>query len=81
MSRRTLSWQEKAACTGMPLQLFFPIGDQSRTSLQVAEAKHVCDRCEVVSDCLTTALDAAEADGIWGGHTPPERRAMRRRRA
>jgi hypothetical protein len=33
----------------------------------------------VADDCLTWAIEANQNDGIWGGHTPAERRAVRRR--
>jgi WhiB family redox-sensing transcriptional regulator len=78
MSARAPRWHERAACTGMPLHVFFPAGDQSRTSLPVVRAKHVCDRCEVETECLAAAITLAEPDGIWGGLTPTERRALRR---
>lgn len=79
MSRRSLSWHESAACTGMSLDVFYPIGQGTRAaSLEVARAKHVCERCAVVSECLASALDSAEPEGIWGGTTPFERATLRR---
>lgn len=80
MSRPATDWQDRAACTGMPVHLFFPVGDQSRTAAQVARAKRVCERCDVVTECLTSAIETAEVDGIWGGRTPLERRALKRKR-
>ena len=46
---------------------------------QVAEAKAVCLKCPVVAQCLESALRAGRVEGVWGGTTEVERRAMRRR--
>jgi WhiB family redox-sensing transcriptional regulator len=45
--------------------------------LQIAEAKAVCRRCPVRPDCLTDALERIP-NGIAGGLTEDERRALRR---
>jgi WhiB family redox-sensing transcriptional regulator len=54
---------------------FFPDGDSDR---ETRFAKVLCWGCPVRRDCLTWAL-AADADGIWGGTTTDERRAVRKR--
>jgi hypothetical protein len=33
----------------------------------------------VASECLTWAIETNQSEGIWGGHTPKERRSIRRR--
>ncbi|MFE7168582.1 WhiB family transcriptional regulator [Streptomyces sp. NPDC057616] len=38
-------------------------------------------RCPVAEQCLRWALKAGRVDGIWGGSTESERRAMSRRDA
>jgi WhiB family redox-sensing transcriptional regulator len=78
-----MEWRESAACRGMDPDLFFPIGTSSGVAslLQVDEAKAVCGRCPVVRQCLAWALNAAPVEGIWGGTTDAERRAMRQQRA
>lgn len=38
------------------LDVFFPAGDQSRTAPHVASAKKVCARCQVVTECLASAI-------------------------
>jgi WhiB family redox-sensing transcriptional regulator len=40
-------------------------------------AKAYCQRCRVVTQCLEWALNHNE-NGIWGGTTEPERRALKR---
>ncbi|CAM5698844.1 WhiB family transcriptional regulator [Streptomyces canus] len=78
-----MDWQELAICQGTDPDLFFPVGNASSgpTLIQTAEAKAVCRRCPVIDQCLNWALDADLVEGIWGGTTEAERRAMRRRSA
>ncbi|HYZ91614.1 MAG TPA: WhiB family transcriptional regulator [Actinomycetota bacterium] len=77
-------WRPKAACQGLDPELFFSSDDivnrQERLERE-AEAKAVCTRCTVRSECLTYALDAGERYGVWGGMTAQERRALGRSRA
>jgi WhiB family redox-sensing transcriptional regulator len=78
-----VDWLESAICQGTDPDLFFPVGDASSgpTLIQIAEAKAVCHRCPVIDQCLSWALDDSPVEGIWGGTTEAERRAMRRRSA
>jgi WhiB family redox-sensing transcriptional regulator len=78
-----VDWHELAICQGTDPDLFFPVGNASSgpTLIQIAEAKAVCHRCPVIDQCLSWALDVDLVDGIWGGTTEAERRAMRRRGA
>jgi WhiB family redox-sensing transcriptional regulator len=68
-------------CQQSDPDLFFPIGNASSgpTLMQISEAKAVCRGCPVIDQCLDWALDAYLVEGIWGGTTEVERRAMRRR--
>lgn len=76
----TSDWRHDALCRDEPQELFFPIGYVGQANeAQVAEAKSVCRRCPSSADCATWAIDNGMADGIWGGLTPDERRALRRR--
>jgi WhiB family redox-sensing transcriptional regulator len=77
----TLSWHERAGCLGQDPDLFFPVGTSGPALIQIDEAKAVCGRCPVVRQCLDWALRAGQVDGIWGGTTESERRAVSRRRA
>jgi WhiB family transcriptional regulator, redox-sensing transcriptional regulator len=80
-------WRHSAICKDEDPELFFPIGDEHTTGkapsgpvqLQHAEAKTVCRRCPVVTDCLTWAITTGQAFGVSGGMTPNERRALKRR--
>jgi WhiB family redox-sensing transcriptional regulator len=72
-------WQQKGACRGVRVEIFFPPVEQ-----EAYEAKAVCARCEVREPCLEAALVAGETFGVWGGLTPQERRSLvakRRRQA
>jgi WhiB family redox-sensing transcriptional regulator len=77
----TLPWHERAACLGQDPELFFPVGNSGPALVQIDEAKAVCGRCPVAEQCLRWALKAGQVDGIWGGTTESERRAMNRRDA
>ena len=50
------------------------------SKLLTLEAKRTCRECPVESKCLAYAIEAKIEHGIWGGMTPKERRALRKRR-
>lgn len=71
------AWMKQAACRGCNPDLFFPTrGDNA----QVKEAKAICARCPVRSECLEHALDTGESLGVWGGMSERQRKTERRRR-
>jgi WhiB family transcriptional regulator, redox-sensing transcriptional regulator len=72
------AWALGGACRDVDSELFFPEGTGLRVAEQERTAKQVCSRCLVRQPCLTWALTVPEADGIWGGSTPSERRLMQR---
>lgn len=72
------SWMDQAACIGLDPDLFFP--QTSRGILSGQEAREVCARCEVRTDCLEHALANNEQFGIWGGMSERQRRTEARRR-
>lgn len=72
----TDNWVHSAACRDEDSELFFPVGTTGPALVQVAEAKAVCVRCPVTAECLAWALKQA-TDGIWGGLTVDERRALK----
>jgi WhiB family redox-sensing transcriptional regulator len=76
-----MTWRDRAACLGVDPELFFPIGTTGPALIQTEEAKAVCHRCEVIGDCLSWAMDSRQEDGVWGGLSGDERRALRRRNA
>jgi len=77
------NWRNEAACASpfVEKELFWPVGTSGPALLQIAEAKTVCRRCPVVSECLTWALDNGSDGGVWGGMSEDERRALKRRNA
>ena len=74
-----MEWRKHAACRNEDPELFFPIGSGESAIRQTVEAKRVCTGCDVVSPCLTWALENGPMSGIWGGATEEERAMFRRR--
>ena len=68
-------WQDAAACRSSDPDLFFPDGEDVES---IAKAKAVCAACPVRPECLAFAVELNQSEGIWGGHTPAERRRLRR---
>ena len=69
-----MDWRHKAVCRDEDPELFFPVGNSGPALAQIADAKLVCNRCPVTTECLTWALDS-------GGMGEDERRALKRRNA
>jgi WhiB family redox-sensing transcriptional regulator len=72
---KPLAWFEEAACTSADPDAWHPDRGGS-----VADAKRVCRRCPVIADCLKYALDTDQWQGIWGGLSPRQRRALVRQK-
>jgi WhiB family transcriptional regulator, redox-sensing transcriptional regulator len=70
-----LSWKTSAACRWVEPELFYPASDAD-----AGPAKDVCARCRVCEQCLSYAITVREWEGVWGGTTGAERRAIARRR-
>jgi WhiB family transcriptional regulator, redox-sensing transcriptional regulator len=66
-------WMRDAACREHPEVNFHPGHGESPEP-----ARAVCSRCMVRNECLQFALDDDERYGVWGGLSPPERRAVKR---
>ena len=81
-----LSWADRAACAGMPTELFFPAGSwsQSEHSPGTRTAKAICANCPVRQPCLEFAMRleahtgpaVQQRNGIYGGLLPRERAAL-----
>lgn len=69
------NWRDAAACAGTAEVDFFP--DPADLSA-ISAAKALCATCPVAGECLTWAIETNQSEGIWGGHTPTERRSLRR---
>jgi hypothetical protein len=69
------SWRDRAACIDTDQRMFFPAQGDANT-----RARQMCAGCPVRVPCLDYAVDNHEEFGIWGGTTPRERQAIRRRR-
>ena len=76
-----MTWRDRAPCLGVDPELFFPIGNTGPALFQIEEAKAVCRRCEVVEPCLSWAVESRQEDGVSGGLSADERRAVNRRNA
>ncbi|ANZ35288.1 WhiB family transcriptional regulator [Lentzea guizhouensis] len=72
-------WRAKGYCKYEDPELFFATGNSGPALLQIAEAKAVCRRCPVTSECLAWALESGQDAGVWGGMTEDERRNLKRR--
>ena len=70
-----LTWKLAGACRMLSSDLFYPASDTD-----AGPAKAVCDSCPVEERCLEYALEVREPEGVWGGCTFAERRAILRRR-
>jgi WhiB family redox-sensing transcriptional regulator len=77
-----MSWQDKAACLGLDVQLFFGADEEQQAEREAreAKAKAVCESCPVRRECLDYALGNSVRYGIWGGLNEKERALERRRR-
>ena len=69
-------WYEEAACASYPAEVFFPPSDAPSAA---NAAKAICEGCPVREECLSFALETAQAEGVWGGMDAGERRRLRRR--
>lgn len=76
----TTGWRDRAACSGMDCELFFPVGITGLAAEQIERAKAVCQSYPVSTPCLEWALVTCQDAGIWGGLTEDERRTLRRAR-
>jgi WhiB family transcriptional regulator, redox-sensing transcriptional regulator len=70
----TLAETAQALCAQSDPEVWFP---ETGGSPHAAQA--VCARCPIAARCFDVALTRNELTGIWGGTTPNQRRALRRR--
>jgi WhiB family redox-sensing transcriptional regulator len=65
------SWRARGRCQTVDPETFFPAPSEPADA-----ALALCRSCDVQGSCLAWALDAGDCNGVWGGTTPRERRAM-----
>jgi len=68
-------WQDDALCATTAPDLFHP--EKGRADLATT-AKAICARCTVRDECLAYALTTGQDEGVWGGLSAKERRALTR---
>lgn len=73
-------WMKRGACRGNPPDIWHPDDEDRNAQIAYRTARTICDACPVKEDCLEYALANNIDHGMWGGHTPRERRRIRRRR-
>jgi hypothetical protein len=73
-------WMDDAACTGAPLEVFFPVTSQYAWG----RARTFCARCPVLEQCRTWndgvekgVISERQMAGFYAGETPDERVARR----
>jgi WhiB family redox-sensing transcriptional regulator len=69
----------RAACRDHDPELWFPNGTGPHYHAQIQQAKSICNTCPVRPACAQLAIETGEAEGVWGGLDPSERRGVRRR--
>lgn len=65
-------WMDGAACATTDPEMFYP----EKGGVGARDAKSVCLRCDVRTQCLEYALSNKEPFGVWGGKSEQERRKM-----
>lgn len=68
-----MAWYHEALCREVGIELFFPEIGENDLGLQ---ARDVCKLCTVRVECLEEALRLRDFNGVLGGATGDERRAM-----
>jgi WhiB family transcriptional regulator, redox-sensing transcriptional regulator len=68
---RNQSWEERAACRGTDVELFY-----SDQQADIKRALALCAHCEVRAACYDQAMRDREAFGIWGGTEERYRRRL-----
>jgi WhiB family transcriptional regulator, redox-sensing transcriptional regulator len=72
-----VNWRDDAACRDADPELFFPVGTAGPALRQIREARRICCGCPALAPCLAWALHHGVTDGVWGGTTEEQRRALR----
>ena len=65
------AWKLRGICRDYEPDVFFP-SERNRAASQ--QARSICNRCPVQTECAQWAFTHDEAFGVWGGITEQERR-------
>jgi WhiB family redox-sensing transcriptional regulator len=65
------------ACASIGTDLFYPEKPANVTTMEKQAIHDTCYSCRFQAECLEWGL-RHEDEGIWGGLTPSQRKAMRR---
>ncbi|MFF9814978.1 WhiB family transcriptional regulator [Streptomyces sp. NPDC014006] len=71
-----MNWLDLAACRFEDPELFFPLTEDGASLPQIERARQICHRCPVIRECRTAAVRHGESDGVWGGLTARQRKAL-----
>ncbi len=63
-------WSEQALCAQTDPEVFYPQNGGSG----IAEARAICELCDVRAECLADALSRGDQHGVWGGLSLRQRR-------
>lgn len=66
-----MTWWDEALCAEIGGDFWHPVKGESTKA-----AKALCAECPVIAECLEYAL-ANKVDGVWGGTSERDRRALR----
>ena len=72
LTLRSITDSQNRGCAGVDTSVFYP---RRRTRGAIDYAKRICDQCPITDDCRAYAL-THDLEGIWGGTTEAERRAL-----
>ena len=65
-------WHLRANCAGVDVAVFFLKRGES-----TAEARALCEGCEVQAECLSAAIYGEKEFGLFGAKSPNQRAVMR----
>lgn len=65
--KRNQGWRDRAACSGLDTEIFFPSLPGRGGIAQREKAQAICAGCDVSSQCREWALANFENYGVWGG--------------
>ena len=74
-----MDWRHRAVCRDEDPELFFPVGNSGPALAQIADAKLVCNRCAVTTECLGWALNTGQDSRLREVRCDHRRKGQERR--